>query len=257
MRNQAALLRTVSAQVILERAQNLVGSVTHPTRMAYSDLNHLPWDAIDPEIDIDETIEESYPKMRKQHYLLGEDIVVQFREQRPHRIILSIDTSLSMTGEKIALTAIALAVVLLQFPNDPIGIVAFESEATVLKRPDETIGVLQAIERFLDVPAQGYTHLEEGLLTALKLSRSTRSAAKATTVVLSDGKYTAGRDPSYLANRFDQLIMMKMGREQSSLPLCRDLARRGRGQVYEVATLEELPHRMYEVVKDLLRGQTA
>lgn len=164
-----------------------------------------------------------------------------------------------MTGEKLALTAVALAVVLLEFPDDPIGIVAFENEAKVLKSLDERISVQGLVERFLDVPAQGYTHLEDGMKAALKLVKSAKASGNGrppSAVLLTDGKYTAGKDPAYLAARFPHLVVLKMGQERASLELCRDLAKRGRGALREVGELESLPSIMYGVVKDLLRGRS-
>jgi hypothetical protein len=74
--------------------------------------------------------------------------------------------------------------------------------------------------------------------------------------MLTDGKYTAGRDPAYLAPRFPHLVVVKMGRERASLELCRELAKKGRGALREVGELEALPSVMYGVVKDLLRGRS-
>src|SRR5262249_43358466 len=151
-------------------------------------------------------------------------------------------TSLSMTGEKLALTAVAIAVVLLQFPEDPVGIVAFENEARILKRPEERITLQELLERFLDVPAQGYTHLEDGMKASLKLVQSTSGGTSSrlpSTVLLTDGKYTAGRDPAYLAPRFPHLAVLKMGTERASMDLCRELARKGHGMVREVSDLED------------------
>jgi Mg-chelatase subunit ChlD len=182
---------------------------------------------------------------------------MEFQTVRDQAVILSVDTSLSMTGEKLALTAVALAVVMLQFPDDPVGIVAFENEAAVLKSPDEKISIEEMISRFLDVPAQGYTHLESGMKSALTLLRSVRggrSRRPPSCVLLTDGKYTAGKDPAYLAPRFPHLVVLKMGNERSSHPLCEELAKKGRGALREVGDLEELPEAMYGVVKDLLRG---
>ena len=152
----------------------------------------------------------------------------------------------------------ALAVVFLQFPEDPIGIIAFENRPQVLKLPGERIGVRELMARFLDVPAQGYTHLEAGIQEALRLAGETQARGGGrppAVLLLTDGKYTAGRDPAYLAPKFRHLNVMKMGPEKASLPLCRDLARRGGGSLREVAELESLPSAMYGVVKDLLRGR--
>jgi Mg-chelatase subunit ChlD len=226
-----------------------VGSVVHPVDIRTAPWSEVPPQAIQAEFDLEESLEESP--------LADSEIWMSYQMIRKQPIILSVDTSLSMTGEKLALTAVALAVVLLQFPDDPIGIVAFENEGVILKLPDEKIGIEELVGRFLDVPAQGYTHLEEGLLVALKLVRSVREAgqrAPASTVLLTDGKYTAGRDPAYLAHQFPHLIVMKMGAEKASLGLCEELANKGRGQLQEVAQLEALPGVMYGIVKDLLRG---
>ncbi len=255
-------LRAISTRSVLDRAQLVLGSIVRPTDHRRSPLNEIPGDARLPELDLEETIEESPWVTQKNSalYARPEDLWMEFQTIRDQAVILSIDTSLSMTGEKLALTAVALAVVLFQFPDDPVGIVAFENEAQVLKLPNEKISVEELIARFLDVPAQGYTHLEAGMKSALKLLRGVavgRSRRPASCVLLTDGKYTAGKDPAYLAPRFPHLVVLKMGDERASQALCEELARRGRGALREVGDLEQLPEAMYGVVKDLLRGNAS
>jgi Mg-chelatase subunit ChlD len=262
---QSESLRRVSASAILQRARAIVGSVVHLTEQSISALNEVPYEAEQVELDLDETLEASAAYLRtsqgnenSEPLLREPEIWVSYRVHKQQPIILSVDTSLSMTGEKLALTAVALAVVLLQFPNDPLGIVAFENVAKVLKQPWEQISVSQLVERFLDVPAQGYTHLEDGMQLALKLVKAIQRKSVGrlpATVLLTDGKYTAGKDPTYLATRFPRLVVLKMGEEQASQELCLDLARRGRGSFKQVSELEELPHVMYALLKDLLRGR--
>lgn len=259
MKKIAKKLRNISAQAVLEKAMQVLGSVTHPLNQLTSILPELPYYAEQVEIDIEETLENSMVSVVNQQ-VLPQDVWMSYAVPKRQSMILTVDTSLSMTGEKLALTAVALAVVLLQFPDDPIGIIAFENEPKVLKYPEEKISVDQLVERFLDVPAHGYTHLEDGMKAALKMSTSGLPGVfkKETSVVLlSDGKYTAGRDPTYLAHRFNHLIVMKMGKEKASLELCKDLALKGRGVLKEVGELEGLPQAIYSVVKDLLRGRPA
>jgi Mg-chelatase subunit ChlD len=244
----------------------VLGSVVHPLEQRTAPWKDIPAQAEQIDLDIDETIENSPVSVAGllggefvDYPLTEQDIWMTYSTHRRQPIILSVDTSLSMTGEKLALTAVALAVVLLEFPDDPIGIVAFENEAKILKAPDERLTVPQLVERFLDVPAQGYTHLEEGMKAALKLVHTAQIGGQGrppSVVLLTDGKYTAGRDPAYLAGRFPHLVVLKMGRERASLELCRDLAKRGRGALKEVDELEALPSVMYSVVKDLLRGRS-
>ncbi len=244
LKNRQTALRKISAAAVIEQAQRILGSLVRS-----SELRVAPWDDLPPaaqgaELDLDTSIEMDYPWF-------------EYQEPKTQPVLMAVDTSLSMTGEKLALTAVAIAVVLLQFPDDPIGVVAFENDAVILKRPDEQISIQQLVERFLDVPAQGYTHLENGLKLALKQERAVGVRAaqrRASTILLSDGKYTAGRDPAYLAPKFRQLSVVKMGAERASLSLCRELAHRGHGTLRQVALLDELPLAMYSLVKDLLRG---
>ncbi len=250
-------LRSISAQAILERAQEVLGSVVHPSEKRRSSSDAVPAMADSVELDIEETLEAS-PMLPRQGWADASDLWMEYSVRRPQPLVLAVDTSLSMTGEKLALTAVALSVVLLQFPDDPIGIVAFENQARQLKDPFEKLGVFELVERFLDVPAQGYTHLESGVKMALSLCRRIESQSRGrppATLLLTDGKYTAGRDPAYLASRFHQLSVLKMGDERSSKALCREMAHRGKGVLQEVRRLEVLPAVMYSVVKDLLRGR--
>jgi Mg-chelatase subunit ChlD len=266
MQGLAKQLRKLSANAILEKAKEVLGSIVHPVEQRIATLGELPVFAEQVDFDLDETLENSPLAVASavegglENYPLTEqDIWMSYHTHRKQPLVLSVDTSLSMTGEKLALTAVALAVVLLEFPDDPIGIVAFENEAKVLKYPDERISIPQLVERFLDVPAQGYTHLEDGMKAALQLVQRAQASGQGkptSTVLLTDGKYTAGRDPAYLASRFSHLVVLKMGREKASLELCRDMAKMGRGTLREVGELEALPSIMYGVVKDLLRGRS-
>ncbi len=250
-------LREISTEAILEKARSVLGSVVHPTKVDLSPWDSVPASAEGVELELDETTEGA-PGILRGDVVSASQLIMEYRTRRVQPVIIAVDTSLSMTGEKLALTAVALAVVLLQFPEDPIGIVAFENRPQVLKLPSERISVRELMARFLDVPAQGYTHLESGIQEALRLVGETEARGGGrppAVLLLTDGKYTAGRDPAYLAPRFRQLNVMKMGPEKSSLPLCRDLAHRGGGSLREVAELESLPAAMYGVVKDLLRGR--
>lgn len=259
---RAEALRRISAHAILDRARAVLGSVSHPVDPQAGPWSELPHQADRIELDLEETLEQSAPQIaslnqRHRIPLLPSDVWMSYSLPRSHPVILAVDTSLSMTGEKLALTAVALAVVLLQFPEDPVGIVAFENSATVLKDPEERVSIQLLLERFLDVPAQGYTHLEAGLETALGLVRSIRARSRPpSTVLLTDGKYTAGRDPAYLAPRFPHLVVLKMGQEKASEALCAELARKGQGHLEEVAHLESLPSVMSDVVRSLIRGRS-
>jgi hypothetical protein len=246
-------LRAFSAESVLRRARNLVGSLARPSKTQSGRIDEIPAEAHSIEFDLDETIENMNEPGQN-------GMVYQWQIPQKRSIIIAVDTSLSMTGEKIALTAVALAVVMLQFPEDPIGVIAFETTAVVLKKPTEPLTLLELIQRFLDVPAQGYTHLENGLKEAIRqckeIAQSSRSMRPAT-LLISDCKYTAGRDPAYLASRFEILHVLKMGHDQSSRSLAETLTGHGRDELREVGEFEALPRAILDVSKKILRNQPA
>jgi uncharacterized protein YegL len=238
-------LRKLSAQAILSEAQKRLGSVTRKKRLVEFYQGEAPADVENVEINLETTLEEE----------LSTPTGLWFEGQvnKKHFVNIVIDTSLSMTGEKLALTAVAVAMVLLQFHEDSVGVIAFENDSKTIKFPDEMITIEAMVERFLDIPAQGYTHLENGLLAALKMQTGRHQKSNPVTILLTDGKYTAGKDPGFLAPRFNRLDVIKMGNEKAGLPLCQELAQRGKGQLRQVDSLKELPSVMLSVVKDLLR----
>jgi Mg-chelatase subunit ChlD len=190
--------------------------------------------------------------------LLAEDVWMDVETRRPQAVVLCLDTSLSMQGEKLALMGVAVAVVRLQFPDDPVAVVGFDDVGRVLERPDERLPAGALVERLLDVPGRPYTNLEAGLTRALGLARDETRGARGrpvSTVLVTDGKYTAGADPAYLAPRFAHLTVLKVGADRAGLPLCRELARLGRGELREAPKLDALPFAMYGAVQEILRGR--
>jgi len=254
-------LRATSAAAIVDRARNVLGAVVHPTRSGQSPWRETPADATRIEVAIEETLEGSplsFARGERRTALQPEDVVVDFQRRRAQSVVLCLDTSLSMQGEKLALMGVAVAVVLLQFPDDPVAVIGFDDTAHVLKRADERISVETLIERLLDVPGRPYTNLEAGLLRALETAqRATRGSRgrPVSTVLVTDGKYTAGADPTPLAKRFAHLTVLKVGSDRAGLPLCRELAHRGHGSVREAPRLDVVPLAMYGAVQELLRGR--
>jgi len=254
-------LRAASAAAIVRRARKVLGAVVHPTRRSQSPCTETPADATRIEVAIEETLEGAplaFARGARRTALLPENVVVDFERRRAQSVVLCLDTSLSMQGEKLALMGVAVAVVLLQFPDDPVAVVGFDDAAHVLKRADERIPVDALIERLLDVPGRPYTNLEAGLARALEMAqRATRGSRgrPVSTVLVTDGKYTAGADPAPLAKRFAHLTVLKVGLDRAGLPLCRELAHRGHGSVREARRLEVVPLAMYGAVQEILRGR--
>ena len=265
-------LRAAAAGAIVRRARQVLGAVVHPTRGAQTPWTALPPDAVRVELAVEETLEHaplqasaaraqrggaerSPPGRAAGAAFLPEDVWVDVETRRRQPVVLCLDTSLSMQGEKLALMGVAVAVVLLQFPDDPVGVIGFDDVGRVLEHPDERLSATSLVERLLDVPGRPYTNLEAGLRRALAMSGERARGRPPSTVLVTDGKYTAGGDPAYLAPRFAHLTVLKVGTDRAGLPLCRALATAGHGALREAPTLDALPFAMYGAVQEILRGR--
>jgi hypothetical protein len=231
---QRAKFRAIAADAVLDEAKNILGTLAKPYREVVLSEHEVGdrKNLTQVDFDFDETLDQG----TKENWYTA-------REKIESSLVLCVDTSLSMTGEKLALTAVALAVVLLQFSSDPLSIVAFESEAIVLKTADQFVKIDHLIEKFLDVPDHGYTHLEAGLKLALKIGTMQHEKSGSLNVAT-----------VYLADKIQGLSVLKIGDDEASRDLLFEMVRRGHGVLREVKQIEELPRAMYGLVKDLIRG---
>jgi Mg-chelatase subunit ChlD len=234
-----AKVKAAAIRAIVRRAQSAVGSISKPYN-----LISAPWDQYpQEEFDLDATL-ESDPTM--------ESLLVERKEPRRAEVIVCLDTSLSMTGRKLALNAVALAVVALQMEPEDFSVITFESEATVVKALGEKLDVFGVLERFMEVPARGLTNIEAGLEMAEKQSKLGRLPKKAV-ILMTDGRFTAGKNPEYLVPRLPRLHVLQTGSPWASPRFCRSLARKGGGKYQRVAKLEHLPAALYALVNGIVR----
>ncbi|RZA08034.1 MAG: VWA domain-containing protein [Proteobacteria bacterium] len=232
-------VRAAVIRAIVRRAQAAVGSVAKPYELKSSPWEQHPQD----EFDLDATLEED-PTL--------EHLQVERKEPRRAEVIVCLDTSLSMTGRKLALTAVALAVLALQLEPEDFAVIAFESDAALIKGLGEDHDVYEVLKRFMEVPARGLTNIEAGLLMAQAQAAKGKLSKKAV-ILMTDGRHTAGRNPEYLATRLPRLHVVQTGNPWASPRFCRTLARKGRGKYLRVAKLEHLPAALYSLVQEIIR----
>lgn len=198
-------------------------------------------------MDIDETLDQllgkPYPDLR--------DITVEYREQKRFDCSLMLDTSLSMSGTKLALLAVAAAVVALRLPSEDVSVISFESAARVLKKIRRPLPVEQLVVKILEVPAAGYTNIQAGLEEGLKQLKHGRHASRIG-ILLSDGKYTLGSDPLKAARQFRRLNVVLLGDFNTDPRLCAAMAEAGCGRVYEARSFESLPRILHRLLIDVL-----
>jgi uncharacterized protein with von Willebrand factor type A (vWA) domain len=193
------------------------------------------------ELRIEETIEKPRPWR-------PEDIEVERREPREADVVAILDMSLSMTGERIALTALATAILRLKL--DHVGVIAFDTTAHRLVGIGETIEPRELVRRVLRVPAQGYTNIEGGLQSGLdELVRSRRRERAG--IIMTDGIANVGWDPVKVAARYPRLHVVQVGgHEPQGIRCCERMARAGRGRRYEADSYVELPGVVRRLVRE-------
>ena len=228
------VVRERAVDVILKRARDLLRHASRPTRTV---RDRLPGEG---DFDLDLTLEQPRPWQ-------AEDLVLTRTEPREADVVMVLDMSLSMTGEKVALTALSAAILRLKL--DALCVVAFDTVPHVLVRIGESVPVRELVRRVLEVPAQGYTNIEAGLRAALKeLNRSVRRERVA--VLMSDGIYNVGWDPVRVAPLFPRLHVVQVGQEErQGTRTCQKLSAAGRGRLYRAQAYADLP----KVVRRLVR----
>ncbi len=223
---------------VLAHAKRLVRHAARPTRTL-----SVRW----PEhgdLDVEATLDSPPP-------WTPTDVVLTRTEPRDVDIVAILDMSLSMTGEKIALLAVATAILHLKVEN--VAVVAFDTTPHLLVRAGERVSTREVVRRVLGVPAQGYTNIEGGLDAGLRELRQSRRRERVG-MLFSDGVANVGWDPVPVAGRFPRLHVVHLGAHHvQGARTCRDMARAGRGKLYRARTYADLPGVVRGAVRELFR----
>jgi len=237
-------VRKMAIKGILRRTLKLLRRFRRKTHVI-----RRPWTEGDSsEIALIETLEHA----ANPGDLKPEDILIETREEKPLDLALMIDTSLSMTGRKLALCAIAAGVLSLRLRADAYSLIAFGVTAKVLKPLGSKLAPQDAVLKILDAPLLGCTNIDAVLVRGAQELRKGRAPLKVG-VLLTDGKYTEGKDPEPAAGRFRRLEVLMIADRNMDQDCCERMARAGRGHVTEVRRYRHLPERLLTLLRALQR----
>lgn len=195
----------------------------------------LPYRYRSDELDLDRTVE-----VLTEHPVPEDtDIVVRERMRSRRAAVLVVDVSGSMRGEKVRMAAATVAALSADFgvagDGDQLALVAFWSDAALLKPLDAQVPGPRLVDQLLRIPARGLTNVGFGLSVAhAELSRS--AVRRRTAVLLTDSVHNAGPDPREVARRFPELHVLLQTDGEHDAPLAADLARLGHGRLASVRT---------------------
>lgn len=214
-----ARARQVASRLAVRRARD-----DTLLRRGAGTLESVPYRGSSDEIDLDRTIEV----LAERPVPEDEDIVVRERMRTRRSVVLLVDVSGSMRGERIKTAAATVGALSSELEHDALGVIAFWSDATVLLRMGDPVRPMDLLDAILRIPARGLTNIAFPLeQAAAQLARVPARDARA--VLLSDCVHNAGPDPRPLAARLPRLDVLLDATGEKDIELGRDLAARGRG----------------------------
>lgn len=229
---------------MLQRASRLVGPLRAATHVVREPLREPFAGELDVEATLDNLLGKRFPD--------DGDLIVARRAERRHQVVLMLDTSLSMSGENMAIAAVAAAVLALKLHPEDLSVVVFEDQARVVSRLHVADPPAEVVARMLDQPVRGYTNIKAALeLGAAELERG--RDPRRSGLLITDGVVTAGGDPRPAAHQFPQLFVLLTEDHKMNPELCRELADAGHGDVFPVRAFRDLPARLLEVANRVLR----
>jgi Mg-chelatase subunit ChlD len=187
------------------------------------------------DIDLDRTVAQLV-----EHPLPDEDdIFVRERVRTRRSVLLLVDVSGSMRGERIRTAAATVGALAAELSRDDLAVVAFWSDAAILSRLGRHVPSQVLLDTMLRIPAKGLTNIAFPLqVAARELARVPARDARA--VLLSDCVHNAGPDPRPFAARLPRLDVLFDTAGEQDADLARELARLGRGRLRRIGTYTDV-----------------
>lgn len=226
-------------QGVIERAHESLGPIQKPYRYLNATQDEVEMSGgvyHSPELDIEETL------------MNPQEPVFQVKAERDHGLVLVLDTSLSMKGEKLALLGATVAAVALSIPSPALAILGFDSEIHEIKKFNEEVSLHDCVERVLSIPPGGFTNISKGLTIAREWIQSARFQ-QARVILISDGRYTEGIDPVDIAKLLPFVYPVKIGKEPYGREVMRSIADTGLGSFMEVREMKDLPMQLLQAIR--------
>ncbi len=239
------MAKRMAIRATIRRVLQLLGPVSVPTRV----VRHEFRIGDDSEIDLDTTMENFAGKTKPE----PSDIIVERREPRTTAVALMLDSSLSMSGDKLAMATAAIAVLAFRMKTIDYALMTFNDRPNVIKRIDQRMDLDDMLSGLLESSALGYTNLN------LALRKGTEELRRAETrnqvgVMITDGNYTVGEDPGDAASSYRRLFIVMTESHDCRPSVCESMAANGRGRTYEVTSFDEIPRVLYGVLRQVAQG---
>jgi Mg-chelatase subunit ChlD len=228
--------------VVRARAQQIAARLSIPrprndatARRGAGTLASLPYRGGSDEIDLDKTIEV----LAERPVPDDEDIVVRDRIRTTRSVVLAVDVSGSMKGERVQTAAATVGALAAELHNDSLAVIAFWSDAAILLPLGQPVKPMELLDTLLRLPARGLTNVSFPLELAARQLAAV-PARDARVILLSDCVHNAGPDPRDAAARLARLDVLIDVSGEKDIDLGRELARVGHGMAQLVRTYRDV-----------------
>jgi Mg-chelatase subunit ChlD len=233
----------------LRRAREIAAKLAVPrprrdltARRGAGEVASVPYKGGSDDIDLDRTAEQ----LAEHPVPEDEDIVVRERVRTRRSVVLLVDVSGSMRGERVRTAAATVGALAAELARDDLAVIAFWSDAAVLAHLGHHVSPQALVESMLRMPARGLTNLAFPLQVARReLARV--PARDARVLLLSDCVHNAGPDPRPFAARLPRLEILLDTTGEQDPDLARDLARLGHGKIRLVRTYRDVAPALSEL----------
>jgi Mg-chelatase subunit ChlD len=222
--------RQIAARLAMPRPRRDISA-----RRGAGELASVRYNGGSDDIDLDRTVEQlvEHPVPEE------DDIVVRERLRTRRSIVLLVDVSGSMRGERVRTAAATVGALAAELARDDLAVVAFWSDAAVLNHLGHHVPAQRLLTEMLAMPARGLTNIAFPLqVAARELARVPASDARV--LLLSDCVHNAGPDPRPLAARLPRLDVLLDTSGEQDPDLARELARLGRGRLRTIRTYHDV-----------------
>ena len=198
-------------------------------RRGGNEIVALPYSGGGGEVDLDRTLDA----LAERRSLAREEIIVRERRHTMRRIVLAVDVSGSMRGERLLTAAATVGALAAGLRRDELAVIAFWSDAAMLLRLGERAPLDRLIDEMIGLEAAGLTNISFALEVAAK-ELGGLGTHEQRALLLSDCVHNAGPDPRAAASRLPRLdVLFDVGGERDS-ELAAGMARAGHGQVLPI-----------------------
>lgn len=234
-----ARAREIAARLSLPRPKP-----TGAARRGGGQLLSLPYRGRSDDIDIDRTLES----LAERPFPEDGDIFVLERVRPRRCVVLAVDLSGSMKGERVRTAAASVGALAAELARDALAVIAFWSDAAVLLNLGETIRPLELLDAMLRIPARGLTNVAFPLeLAAARLASVPAPSARV--LLLSDCVHNAGPDPRPVAAQLPRLDVLLDTSGENDVELGTEMARLGRGTCRTVRTHHDIAPALSDIFR--------